>query len=662
MFGRIFIASIFSGFATYRNRLVNLINETEEFKAVSLTSRESPRNSKAETDPLEWIDASIQKSSHFVIIAGPREGSTLERLSKYGGRAESELKNRPDWAKKTITTIESIWIKECLVKRASALKLDAAATQLYIRKNIRLIVVGERSERFVEDILGEFEVFGSGLWAMAPSIEDVMFPPDNVSIAADSLLTEDAQEVKSQETSKQRRARLELEDWLENSVAQFLKALAKDKATRVDAFHKWHPMQPETHLQVLGWSGLEDFDYSSFLRSKELCDDQLAFLSINRSLISLPSSTSYIPYIRAEPLDLDFVVADVEMVPHYRRSRSIVALPKKINPDFYVDDLVWNWIDDCVVDSSTGRPFAAPLMFGFNEIIVRTAGSLEIAGEFSYANLAIEKLSECSSLKHIFIWAGWWVPAFYTLTYAELLACRTSYEVEAASLNAPDAIYAGIDEFIDWLNSATSTDVDKRRFVAGLVDGVIKKSGSKALKSKIIFCHSLRQLHQKIKGSRSCMVIGGSSALLPDLDGLELTVLRPKEGLLVWINCASLMQKDKRPPHADDLLKYWLDDMQHELTSKWTSLPEGQANPPRSDDKPPSFRGLPVSKAGLIELASKAGSHGLALKEAMASLALIREGALAASMRTVPHRQFQFYEAEWTRLVHALDPQSQLDL
>src|SRR5262245_15262098 len=99
--------------------------------------------------------------------------------------------------------------------------------------------------------------------------------------------------------------------------------------------------------------------------------------------------------------------------------------------------------------------------------------------------------------------------------------------------------------------------------------------------------YSLDDMRQAIEEGEVGVVFGGTSSILTGIKGgpdRAIHALTPKEGLLLWVNCAALIDSKRPNPEGASLIAWWMkNDVQKKLCDY------------------PLYLGCPVERDALLE-------------------------------------------------------------
>lgn len=623
MYGRIFIASIFPKLERVREGVVHQINAYDSLKAVSLAKQDKPET--YEPDVLKQIEEGVASSNHFVIFAGPESGTDIHTAWRPGWVVPELVKNVPNYLTLTFTELEVILATRRLLKEAAF--HGHVDSSRYVRENVLVIQIGEDHKNIL-----------APLTDLGVQPHKLRLPPseENENVLADN----------AQFNNYMHDVRGILRD--------FLKKVEGNKQSRVANYLRWRKLCSEEHLQIIGWSGLEHHNYKGFLRDNEMCDDQLAFLSMNRSVVSLPLKATYIPSQGGPRLDFDFVIADVEVVRHYRQTDAIQSMNDNLNTARgNLHQRLLRLVSDKIIDVDSQRIWALPLMFGFNEILsYASSGSQFASGNtVSYAELTLKSLLEKEN-RLVVLWAGWWVPTFTCLIYSEILALLNAPVAELNDFQELQALdqkfFVDVECFSDWITDA-SNDKDRCTDAIQLIEKITTRIVGKCTESqkrRVAFPDHLEAITDHLQRARKgeeVTIIGGSSALLPGYSDMTIDVVRPKEGLFVWVNCACDTKKGTPNLQATKLVTHWLSDGgQKEI---WAKVD-------RPNEAKKIFFGIPVTTDGIKKFCQDESSDFDELRETLrlAGFNGARRQTLPLGLRPFPPVLWPILEFHWNRL------------
>jgi hypothetical protein len=618
MYARVFIASTFRGFHNTRTKVLHEINSCESLKGISL--EKGHRGSSYGSDSLSEIVTEIKRANHFIIFVGGSSGTKINSVHDDKWITPEEVLSETGYAEMTFLELE-VRLATKRLRELSKFHGHQDERQ-YMQENV--LVVAFNNDHVASKILAPLEMVG--------------VRPEVLKTPAEKARVNDV-------------------------VRNFVKKVERNRQSHIANYLRWRNLTPKEHLQIIGWSGLENYDYKPFLRKTGMCDDQLAFLSMNRSVVSLPQNLTYTPWQGGPELDFDFVIADVEVVPHYIETNAI----RGMHPDSgkllsAVDKRVETLATQAFRSYPNHTDWAIPLMFGFNEFLVRPAselvynsGDTRSYSEFNLASLLAEKDG------HVVLWSGWWVPTFACLIYAQIKMLQESLQQAdfEEMLGTDLESFKDVEHFSRWLwcdRHHAHADAGVMLAVEKVTDNIIATCKNVNL-AQLAFLDNLDNFagHIKTKGAGECVtIVGATSSFLPANRDLNLKVVRPKEGLFVWINCVCVTNKAERSSNATDLIRHWLSDsVQKEV---WAETP--------NDGQRKAFFGIPVTSSGISVFCEDTDPffdelrHTLEVTGFSPSRASSEERPLPTSVRPFPSNYWPMLEYHWTRLRRELTPAS----
>lgn len=645
MYGTVFLGSQFDG--------INLLREERFFapieaaKTLKCVSFEKGQNRVFPQSMLSDIVAEIRQTDHFIFLIGPDEGTTLEKLHE-----EDDVVLNPfeDYRDVQFTHFEAKFAK---IRLDEIFSQETCEKAVFLKKRILLFdlsIKGRAAPEGVKTILRYFRDWGIDSHTLYVNKYKKQWSLQKSSVTPYEVL-----------------------------LRNFLQNIELDKVSRINSFLRDNQIDPNEHIQLLGWTGLENWDrYRSYLQTQAMRSDNFSFLTTNRSIISLPSDVSYYPRVGHKPLGFDFVLADAEIIPHYRRTDAISAFPRHIATDIarrlipsgrkasdcfapVVESLMNSILERCTEEGHEMPICFAPLMYGFNEVLLRAKDSgqdcepIQVA---SYADLDIALLVRGG--RRIGLWS-WWVSTMPIILFSRLrYLVRTAELDELCSSENETSVtrwknLQDVKTFSDYLNTDSERNRGKQveRLIAVLVDSLVSDLTKLmdmpmgTARGSVEIFNTFADQSRNGRGDVAVdIMIGSSSAILPPLLSagrkyIWKTVI-PEEGVFVWMNCiCSYANTVTGPPH-EELMKHWLGpEFQRGLVDLDAFDPKG-------------YVGLPVIDS-VSKVYRKQLDYPLGMAPILDTLRKSEAGEIQYALRPFPVSLWPFLEYQWSQLLFAIN-------
>lgn len=572
MYGQVFLGSNFLGLDEIRHNLWLHIQRTQWMKCCSLQWRHM---AKYPTNVMKEIIQDIETSESGIFLFGPRYGEIVEEVSANTGMHVPYNILAED-RKLSFTHLEF----KLFTKHLNESKFRQLGDGDFIRN--RLLVIQLRVKNIDEwtmarsppatdtDKLAQMKTEAIGFGIQTRPFNVIWHPGKEPECDYFSL---------------------DLPDSLSELIHSFLDEIQGEERIRVNSFLEQFPLEKRNHIQILGWSGLEDYNlYETYMLDNKMRNDELSFLTMSRSVISLPSRPAYIPR-RANPLielDFDFLFTDIEVIPHYTTTHSIKDFDGEVssivralmspNDPMDHDKSFLNLIRDLTTSEITGVDgsdiHGIPLMYGFNEFLSNPSSCQFLAGKpVSYADFDLPHLLNNTDIK-VGIW-GWWVSSFPIIIFSHMLRKLVDGNNVVAGNQVTDQsadLYSqlikhssklkDVQSFTSWINDA-SESTDEQDDLIELIKAITKSiiedvRGVGKKKGRIVIFAELSESVLAMNRQAVDIVVGSSSAMLPKLKhNSPFVPIIPEQGVFVWVNCVCAYSKSEVGRQAS-LVQYWL--------------------------------------------------------------------------------------------------------
>ncbi len=365
----------------------------------------------------------------------------------------------------------------------------------------------------------------------------------------------------------------------------------------------------KNNIHVAGWSGIEEDKLYERLVDDGYRDNSFSFLTMDRSLIEVPTSTKYYPRLQHPYLHFDFLFSDIEVVNFHKERGYIGPLKGHDGADF-----VRNCFNGGAFSPNIQRHYesfypegllhAVPLLYGFNEIIIKTDSPIIKAGQpngaepdvFSYAAFDLPTLLRQGH--RVTLW-GWWVVTFPTilLAHAAAMLDRNRAAGKATDMIFPLLKYDNIknvQSFSNWiLNTARDFPREFEVCIAEMVNSIIREYQDSRSTTRPKVVRSLDTLSNDLRSGNTDIVLGGTSGVLATCRETECSyaTVVPIEGVYSWINCIC-PTLNAEADFLERIIKHWsLPDTQIRLS---LGVSTDEAFDPAAFTKP--YIGIPANK------------------------------------------------------------------
>jgi hypothetical protein len=277
-------------------------------------------------------------------------------------------------------------------------------------------------------------------------------------------------------------------------------------------------------LHVIAWEGWERENlYRRRLASGRKLTEHLDFLLYIRAPAIIPK------LFKPGKRYYDVLVADAEYIRRYADAGRLAHTEPKLNAQWdRVADFIRKKVEDHVIVDS--KRFAIPCRWGFQEILVRREAAKEvgITERTKYSELKIEDILEHTDWK-IGLW-NWSLPSLC------IILATNDVPLE----NAHKQTYNGILECL--------------RPIVKVKD---------EWKRRVRFFDTIEDIHSKIRSDGIKIVYGAGSWALPQDFKVPMINITPAAGVLMWTECAAILQDTANiapasMARAAGLIDHWL--------------------------------------------------------------------------------------------------------
>jgi hypothetical protein len=565
MTGNVFLGSIFKGLGPLRDNIWREIQKTNSLNCISLQLdhlhvADYPRSL------LRDIRRAINRSDFFIILVGPSYGTEISKT-----RVKKD-KTRNNW---------DVSFSQYELERA-VLRLKSISNN---RSNRILLVELKSGKGGVSSKLKRYREYADRL---------------NIGFLDYTVTKKNGNYHISRRKS----------DWkiaLDNFLLTAKRVSSSEQRRKYLAKFK---IKSNTHVHVAGWSGIENRElYTPLLKFDRYHTDSFSFLIMDRSLIEFPKSTNYSPRLGHDNLPFDFLFSDIEIVPFHKTREYIQKFSNEPNDagsyvkNCFADEtpffssLIGKRLDQlpCIQDETV---YAVPLLYGFNEIIVKNSESAA-KQEWSYSDFDLPALVKAGH--KVGLW-GWWVATFPIVLLAHAVAIfekNPNHPFKTLKENHTERVAA----FADWMTTGAKTPVPFEEDIQWLVTSIISKVRrirKSAREDKIHVYRTLEVLKRALEKEELDVVLGGTSGVLATCNSAARNTYsckRPEEGLYLWVNCVC------RTPHPDKKLLGMM--VRHWLSEK-TQIELSIGSNPEAEINSKSYVGVPVNKKAADTFRKKA--------------------------------------------------------
>ncbi|TQF36709.1 hypothetical protein UNPF46_21390 [Bradyrhizobium sp. UNPF46] len=528
MYGNLFLSSVFQNLSSIRDFIWREVQKQSMLKCISFQTEHVllyPATIRGE------IRDAIEGSDFFIVLIGPQYGT------KISGSGLPSDDSRDDW-----DLSFGHWELELALQRlASTTKPHSKVPITDPVKRLLLVNLVTKANSSLSDLrrLREYA-------AQKADQLGVIFETIQVRLPGAS------------KSKKSRARQYQISDpglW-EAKLRGFL-SRANDLSE--DLMHekslKTFPIERNRNIHVAGWSGIEENKlYEAFI-SDGYHSDSFSFLTMDRSLIEVPSSTRYFPRLEHPFLQFDFLFSDIEVV-NFHKERGYIGPLAPLDGESYIRAR----FADSSFSANVRRHresfypneqlHAVPLLYGFNEIITAANSPIlnanKAAGQIGPASTSYSAFDLPTLLgqgRSVVLW-GWWVVTFPII----LLAHATAVFEQRRAAGEPFTDFLGLKEthiqsvrtFSDWIMNFARNSPQEFELCIGLLVTSIRDAYQKhpdPASPKVV--RSLDTLTHVLRDGDADVVLGGTSAVLATCRETErqYETIIPKEGVFTWINC-----------------------------------------------------------------------------------------------------------------------------